>query len=220
MPGTGLAASRTFADLPYNLHRLHPPSSQVSEEPSPSLQRQSGPCHLRRSKGRRRRLRQPHQPWTRCPQGACYQGVSSNSKTLPSYSPDFLLSPLNSRKLVVLASGTLGTPQILERSGVGKASLLKELGIPVVSDLPGVRLSGLAPLLAPLFAVADPASSRSSSFFGHPSFSGRRGVPGPLHHAPNLPRLQREHHHRRFPSRRQGDAGARESLALRCRAAR
>ncbi|GAA6044955.1 hypothetical protein JCM8097_000629, partial [Rhodosporidiobolus ruineniae] len=42
------------------------------------------------------------------------------------------------RKLVVLASGTLGTPQILERSGVGKASLLKELGIPVVSDLPGV----------------------------------------------------------------------------------
>ncbi|ORY40009.1 alcohol oxidase [Leucosporidium creatinivorum] len=45
---------------------------------------------------------------------------------------------IKARKLVVLSSGTLGTPQILERSGVGKASLLKELGIPVVSDLPGV----------------------------------------------------------------------------------
>ncbi|KAL8292873.1 hypothetical protein RQP46_000567 [Phenoliferia psychrophenolica] len=42
------------------------------------------------------------------------------------------------RKLVVLGSGTLGTPQILERSGVGSAKLLRSLGIPVISDLPGV----------------------------------------------------------------------------------
>jgi alcohol oxidase len=45
--------------------------------------------------------------------------------------------------LVVLASGTLGTPQILERSGVGKADLLRKLDIPVVSDLPGVRSPSL-----------------------------------------------------------------------------
>ncbi|KAI5474318.1 alcohol oxidase [Pseudohyphozyma bogoriensis] len=45
---------------------------------------------------------------------------------------------VRARKLVVLGSGTLGTPQILERSGVGSAQLLKQLGIPVVSDLPGV----------------------------------------------------------------------------------
>ncbi|GAA6002773.1 hypothetical protein JCM10207_007669 [Rhodosporidiobolus poonsookiae] len=45
---------------------------------------------------------------------------------------------VRARKLVVLASGTLGTPQILERSGVGNAQLLKKLNIPVVSDLPGV----------------------------------------------------------------------------------
>ncbi|KAJ7157992.1 hypothetical protein C8R43DRAFT_1234424 [Mycena crocata] len=45
---------------------------------------------------------------------------------------------VKARKCVVLSSGTLGTPQILERSGVGAASLLQELGIPVVSDLPGV----------------------------------------------------------------------------------
>ncbi|KAF9521832.1 alcohol oxidase [Crepidotus variabilis] len=45
---------------------------------------------------------------------------------------------VRARKCVVLSSGTLGTPQILERSGVGNATLLKELNIDVVSDLPGV----------------------------------------------------------------------------------
>ncbi|KAJ6550861.1 methanol oxidase [Mycena vulgaris] len=45
---------------------------------------------------------------------------------------------VKARKCVVLSSGTLGTPQILERSGVGAASLLKKMDIKVVSDLPGV----------------------------------------------------------------------------------
>lgn len=41
-------------------------------------------------------------------------------------------------KLVVVSAGALGTPQILERSGVGSAEVLNKLDIPVVSDLPGV----------------------------------------------------------------------------------
>jgi len=45
---------------------------------------------------------------------------------------------VKARKYVVISSGTLGTPQILERSGVGNAQLLKKLDIKVVSDLPGV----------------------------------------------------------------------------------
>ena len=45
---------------------------------------------------------------------------------------------VKARKMVVLSSGTLGTPQILERSGVGSAELLKRLGIKVVSHLTGV----------------------------------------------------------------------------------
>ncbi|KAF9456918.1 GMC oxidoreductase-domain-containing protein [Collybia nuda] len=45
---------------------------------------------------------------------------------------------VRARKCVVISSGTLGTPQILERSGVGSADLLKKLDIKVVSDLPGV----------------------------------------------------------------------------------
>lgn len=45
---------------------------------------------------------------------------------------------VKARKMVVLSSGTLGTPQILERSGVGSTELLNKMGIKVVSDLPGV----------------------------------------------------------------------------------
>ncbi|PFH47219.1 GMC oxidoreductase [Amanita thiersii Skay4041] len=45
---------------------------------------------------------------------------------------------VKARKCVVLSSGTLGTPQILERSGVGCSKLLQQLDIKVVSDLPGV----------------------------------------------------------------------------------
>ncbi|KUL85769.1 hypothetical protein ZTR_08489 [Talaromyces verruculosus] len=41
-------------------------------------------------------------------------------------------------RLVVLASGALGSPQVLERSGVGDKNLLSKLGIPLISDLPGV----------------------------------------------------------------------------------
>ncbi|KAG6816544.1 hypothetical protein H0H87_005322 [Tephrocybe sp. NHM501043] len=48
---------------------------------------------------------------------------------------------VRARKLVVLSSGTLGTPQILERSGVGSKNLLQPLDIKVVSDLPGVGVS-------------------------------------------------------------------------------
>ncbi|KAG9309486.1 hypothetical protein JVU11DRAFT_10457 [Chiua virens] len=45
---------------------------------------------------------------------------------------------VRARKYVVLSAGTLGTSQILERSGIGSANLLKQLNIDVVSDLPGV----------------------------------------------------------------------------------
>ena len=45
---------------------------------------------------------------------------------------------ITARKLVVVSAGALGTPSILERSGVGAASLLSKLEIPLVSDLPGI----------------------------------------------------------------------------------
>lgn len=42
------------------------------------------------------------------------------------------------RKLVVVSCGACGTPAVLERSGVGDPKVLKQVGVPVVSDLPGV----------------------------------------------------------------------------------
>ncbi|MCI4440630.1 GMC family oxidoreductase N-terminal domain-containing protein [Tibeticola sp.] len=39
---------------------------------------------------------------------------------------------------VVLSAGAIGSPQILQLSGLGPAPLLQRLGIPVVADLPGV----------------------------------------------------------------------------------
>jgi alcohol oxidase len=45
---------------------------------------------------------------------------------------------VKARKTVVISSGTLGTPQILERSGVGNSQHLQKMDIKVVSDLPGV----------------------------------------------------------------------------------
>ena len=39
---------------------------------------------------------------------------------------------------VILCAGAVGTPQILQLSGIGPAALLQQHGIPVVHDLPGV----------------------------------------------------------------------------------
>ena len=44
----------------------------------------------------------------------------------------------HAKREVLLCSGAIASPQILQRSGVGSATLLKSLDIPVVLDLPGV----------------------------------------------------------------------------------
>jgi choline dehydrogenase-like flavoprotein len=45
---------------------------------------------------------------------------------------------ITAKKTVIVSSGTLGTPLILERSGIGAADVLKDAGVPLVVDLPGV----------------------------------------------------------------------------------
>jgi choline dehydrogenase len=45
---------------------------------------------------------------------------------------------VNARREVLLCSGAIASPQILQRSGVGPATFLRGLDIPVVHDLPGV----------------------------------------------------------------------------------
>ena len=45
---------------------------------------------------------------------------------------------VRARREVVLAAGAVGTPQILQLSGIGPGALLNEFGIPVQHELPGV----------------------------------------------------------------------------------
>lgn len=54
------------------------------------------------------------------------------------YMQDGSLHVAEARKEVLLSAGSIGSVQILERSGIGSAQRLQQLGIPVQSDLPGV----------------------------------------------------------------------------------
>ena len=45
---------------------------------------------------------------------------------------------LQARREVILAAGSIGSPQILQLSGVGPSAMLRQHGIDVVHDLPGV----------------------------------------------------------------------------------
>ncbi|KIM94143.1 alcohol oxidase [Oidiodendron maius Zn] len=48
------------------------------------------------------------------------------------------IKSIRARKMVIICSGALGTPPILERSGIGNPSVLQQFAIPVISSLPGV----------------------------------------------------------------------------------
>lgn len=45
---------------------------------------------------------------------------------------------VRARRLVVVAAGALGSPSILERSGIGAKRVLEAAGVEQVVDLPGV----------------------------------------------------------------------------------
>lgn len=51
---------------------------------------------------------------------------------------DNTLKEVRARREVLVCSGAIASPQLLQRSGVGPAALLRDLGIDVVHDLPGV----------------------------------------------------------------------------------
>ncbi|MBF7729335.1 GMC family oxidoreductase [Pseudomonas sp. N040] len=48
------------------------------------------------------------------------------------------LHEVQARQEVILSAGAIGSPQILQLSGIGPAARLQALGIPMVNDLPGV----------------------------------------------------------------------------------
>jgi choline dehydrogenase len=48
------------------------------------------------------------------------------------------MQTLRADRAVVMAAGAIGTPQLLQLSGLGPAELLSQYGLPVLADLPGV----------------------------------------------------------------------------------
>lgn len=56
----------------------------------------------------------------------------------PKVLPDATFRTVKAKKLVIVSCGALGTPLVLERSGVGSAKILKKVGIEIVADVPGV----------------------------------------------------------------------------------
>ena len=51
---------------------------------------------------------------------------------------DGMVETIGARREVILAAGAIGSPQILQLSGIGPGALLQEHGIAVACDLPGV----------------------------------------------------------------------------------
>ena len=59
------------------------------------------------------------------------------TKPLGDYKPKFY----KARKLVIVSGGTLSSPLILQRSGIGDPEKLRKVGVKPLVDLPGVGLN-------------------------------------------------------------------------------
>lgn len=96
---------------------------------------------------------------------------------------------------VVVAAGAYGTPAILQRSGIGSATLIERLGIPVKADLPGVganlqdhpsvllRYAGSERLIDALaaFAAASPFTPEEQTVLRGRSSRAAGNVPFDIH---------------------------------------
>lgn len=56
----------------------------------------------------------------------------------PKVHPDAAFCTIQARKMVIVSCGALGTPSVLERSGVGNPEILQKAGVDVVAEVPGV----------------------------------------------------------------------------------
>ncbi|KAJ7620940.1 hypothetical protein FB45DRAFT_927948 [Roridomyces roridus] len=74
------------------------------------------------------------------------------------------------RELVIVSGGTMGSPLILERSGIGRKDILQRADIPLVVDLPGVG-EGYQDhiLLCPLYLIDSREKTMDALFRGEPA---------------------------------------------------
>ncbi len=80
----------------------------------------------------------PRQPVRRNRGAGNPDSVRRPSRDGSRLSPDGRDVTATARREVILAAGALQSPQLLQLSGIGPAALLREFGIPVAHELPGV----------------------------------------------------------------------------------
>ena len=81
-----------------------------------------------------------------CAEARSNLGTSENRATGVAFAPNPLFHPdaptetrtVRGTKLVIVSAGSLGTPGILERSGIGGKQVLEGVGVKQLVDLPGV----------------------------------------------------------------------------------
>lgn len=66
------------------------------------------------------------------------RAVGVEVRANPKTQSDSLTQTIKARKLVVLSAGALGSPLILERSGLGDSDILKAADIPIITPIPGI----------------------------------------------------------------------------------
>jgi choline dehydrogenase len=67
-----------------------------------------------------------------------FDGKTATGVQFTSRDPGAKAVTVKARKEVIIAAGTVHTPQILQRSGIGPKGLLSQAKIPLLIDLPGV----------------------------------------------------------------------------------
>ncbi|KAL9080497.1 MAG: hypothetical protein Q9157_000731 [Trypethelium eluteriae] len=81
------------------------------------------------------------------------------------------LYTLSARKEVIMAAGFIGSPQVLQASGVGPAQLLQSLNIPIVADLPGIG-QGMQDHI--VFGISQGINAITASNLGDPNFQNEQ----------------------------------------------
>jgi alcohol oxidase len=103
------------------------------------------------------------------------------------HTPEIALSKpvqhvVKASRLVVVTAGALGTPQVLERSGVGNPDILRKLDIPVIADVPGVgeNYQDHHLLLYPYKTSLEPSETLDCILSGRKDFAKALGEKDPM----------------------------------------